>query len=291
MLKTTPAMPSSAPAGDASRLGGDAPGPPGEKAGGHGSEGPAPASSPRGLDLDGVNARLRDADASEIIGWAAERFGEGLVMTSSFGAQSAVLLHLATRVVPDIPVIFIDTGYLFPETYKFAQELTERLGLRLKVYGPAITAARMEAVHGRLWEQGDEGFRRYGQITKVEPLQRATRELGATAWLSGVRAEQTGHRQSLRVVEAVDARYGVTPVYPILRWTTRDVHAYLKQHGLSYHPLYERGYKSIGDTHSTRPITDGMDERSGRFGGLKQECGLHLPTTPAENESREASGL
>lgn len=240
------------------------------------------------FDLDAVNQRLAGADAVKIIKWASEQFGVGLVMTSSFGAQSAVLLHLATSVIPDIPVILLDTGFLFPETYKFAQELTDRLKLNLKVYNASITAARMETVYGPLWTT-DEKL--YAQFTKIEPQQRACRELGAKAWLSGVRAEQTDHRKSLRTVESLNKQYGVYPVHPILNWTRRQVGEYLAFHKLPYHPLVEKGYASIGDTHSTAPVGAGQSERDGRFMGIKQECGLHLPATPSENESREGSSL
>lgn len=240
------------------------------------------------LDLDAVNERLANADAPTAIEWAAETFGDGLAMTSSFGAQSALMLHLATRVLPDIPVIFIDTGYLFPETYRFAEELTDRLKLNLKVYQPAMSPARMEALRGKLWEEGLDGLNEYDRVRKVEPLQRAMAELGVTAWLAGLRAKQTEFRKSLRKLEKQGARY---KVHPVLAWTTKDVHEYLKRHDLPYHPLYDQGYASIGDVHSTRPITAQEDERAGRFRGLKQECGIHLPATPEENESRESSGL
>lgn len=242
----------------------------------------------RRIDLDAVNAELHNADAERVVGWAHETFGNRLVMTSSFGAQSALMLHLVTRVVPHIPVILIDTGYLFPETYRFALALTERLNLNLKVYTPQVTTGWLEAVHGRLWEQGESGLEKYHQITKLEPMQRALRELKAEAWLAGLRREQTDHRAALRRLEQQDGRY---KLHPVLDWTTRDVHEYMKRHDLPYHPLYEQGYASIGDVHSTRPITDLQHERDGRFRGLRQECGLHLPTTSEENESRNSSNL
>lgn len=247
---------------------------------------PVPPDPP--IDLDAINTQLADARAARIVEWAAEQFGDGLVMTSSFGAQSAVSLHLVTRVVPDIPVIFIDTGYLFPETYRFAHDLAERLKLNLKVYTPRITTGYLEAVHGKLWEQGEEGLTKYHQLVKIEPMQRALADLKVTAWIAGLRRGQTSHRANLRHVEVQDGRH---KVHPILTWSTKDVHDYLKQHDLPYHPLYEKGYASIGDVHSTRPITDGEHERQGRFGGLRQECGLHVPGSAEENQSRESSGL
>ena len=249
---------------------------------------PASVSRAAQLDVEAVNAQLDAAPAEAVVAWAHETFGRSLVMTSSFGAQSAVMLHLVTRVVPDIPVVFIDTGYLFPETYRFALQMQERLGLNLKVYTPQVTTGWLEAVHGKLWEQGPEALEKYLQIVKVEPMQRALTELGVKAWVAGLRREQTRHRANLRRVEVQDGR---CKVHPILDWTTKQVHEYLQAHDLPYHPLYEQGYASIGDVHSTRPITDQQHEREGRFGGLRQECGLHLPTSAEENESRESSGL
>ncbi|HSY53962.1 MAG TPA: phosphoadenosine phosphosulfate reductase family protein, partial [Opitutaceae bacterium] len=108
-----------------------------------------------------VSADLEPATAEERVRWAIETFGDGLVLSTSFGIQSAVMLHLVTRIAPQIPVIFIDTGYLFPETYRFARELTERLQLNLKKFTPAMTAAEQEALHGKLWEQGLDGIKQY----------------------------------------------------------------------------------------------------------------------------------
>ena len=146
----------------------------------------------------------------------------------------------------------------------------------------------MEAVHGKLWERGLEGLNRYDKMRKVEPMRRALHDLHARAWAAGLRRQQTQHRAGLRVAER---QGGVYKVHPILNWTTRDVYQYLKKHDLPYHPLYEQGYKSIGDVHTTKRVVAGMDERAGRFGGLKQECGLHLPDTAAEDQSRAASDL
>jgi len=247
-----------------------------------------PDTAGTGLDLDAVNAELADASAEQVIRWAHDRFGDGLVMTSSFGAQSAVMLHLVTAVVPGVPVVFIDTGYLFPETYRFAHELAQRLDLNLRVYAPSMTPAHLEAIHGNLWEKGASELELYGRLTKVEPMQRALRELEVDAWLAGLRADQTDHRAGLRRVDEQD---GIVKVHPILNWTRRDVGRYMAEHGLPYHPLVEKGYLSIGDVHTTRPVSESETERGGRFGGLRQECGIHLPGSVEEDASRESSGL
>ncbi|MEM1108656.1 MAG: phosphoadenylyl-sulfate reductase [Planctomycetota bacterium] len=249
----------------------------------------SPSQPANPLDLDAANARLAEASPEEVVRWAGDTFGDGLVMSTSFGVQSAVMLALVTKVLPDIPVIFIDTGFHFQETYRFADELTERFKLNLKVYAPAESPSWFVARHGQLWDSSDSAdLNRYDQLRKVEPMNRALEELGVTATLAGLRRQQTNHRANLRKVEIQDGR---SKIAPILDWSTKDVHDYLKQHDLPYHPLHDQGYASVGDWHSTRPITAGEDERAGRFSGLKQECGLHLPMSQEEDDSRFSSGL
>lgn len=217
-------------------------------------------------------ADLESADATLRVQWAAERFGDALILTTSFGIQSAVMLHLVTQQIPRIPVVFIDTGYLFPETYRFAEQLTERLDLNLKVYQPKVSAARQEALFGKRWEQGGEELDRYNLLNKVEPMDRAVRDLGAAAWLAGLRRSQGSTRESRPVVQAQNK---VTKIHPIIDWDNRQVHQYLTANDLPYHPLWEQGYVSVGDWHSSVPLTPGMAEEDTRFGGQKRECGLH----------------
>jgi len=202
-----------------------------------------------------------------------------LVLSTSFGVQSAVMLHLVTTQNPAIPVIFIDTGYLFPATYTFAQALTERLQLNLKTYVPQQTAAQQEALNGKLWEQGVAGLERYNRINKVEPMNRAITELGATAWLSGLRRTQSSTRQQRTFVEQQNK---ILKIYPILDWSDRDIYTYLTENNLPYHPLWEQGYVSVGDWHSTKQLGQGMTEEETRFGGIKRECGLHEITGGAD---------
>lgn len=242
------------------------------------------------LNLPTINQKLASSTPSEIVAWAGEIFGSGLVMSTSFGIQSAVMLHLATQVIPKIPVIWIDTGYLPPETYRFAAELTEKLQLNLYVYQSEISPARMEALYGKLWEKEDlASLNRYDQIRKVEPMQRALKELQATAWLAGLRRDQTQHRQTLNTVTFQGSYY---KVHPILNWNAKDVYEYLTRYNLPYHPYFDLGYVSVGDWHSSRPLLAGDDsERDTRFHGVKQECGLHLPLTPEQAQSLDSSTL
>ena len=226
-------------------------------------------------NLETIDWLLENAHPNWSIGWAVETFGDGLVMSTSFGIHSAVILHLVTQIYPDIPVIWIDTGYLFPETHQFAEQLTKRLKLNLKIYQSPISPARMEAEYGNLWEQDDvEALNLYDRIRKVEPMQRALKELNVTAWIAGLRRQQTEHRRTLSNISRQDAYY---KILPILHWTTEDIDRYLQAHNLPHHPLFDRGYVTVGDWHSSRPLFAGdVNERDTRFKGLKQECGLHL---------------
>lgn len=224
------------------------------------------------FDLEAMNREMNPLRAEQRVAWTLEHCPGRVVLTSSFGAQSAVCLHMVTRQQPDIPVVLVDTGYLFPETYRFIDELSERLALNLHIYRPTHSAAWQEARYGKLWEQGLAGIERYNQINKVEPMQRALRELDAAAWISGLRRQQAKSRQQ---IEVLVWRNGRCKVHPLIDWTDRDVYRYLSQYGLPYHPLWHQGYVSIGDVHTTRPLLDGMSEEDTRFFGLKRECGLH----------------
>ncbi|WP_374013210.1 phosphoadenylyl-sulfate reductase [Pseudoxanthomonas koreensis] len=228
-----------------------------------------PVSAP---DLDALNARLEAMDAEARVAWALAQGHGNPALSSSFGAQSAVALHLVTRQRPDIPVILVDTGYLFAETYRFADELAERLGLNLKVYRPQFSRAWIEARHGRLWEQGLEGLNAYNQVHKVEPMRRALDELAVGTWFTGLRRSQSASRADTPILQRRDQYLKVNP---IADWSDRDVWQYLKQHDLPYHPLWHEGYVSIGDVHTTTRWEPGMKEEDTRFFGLKRECGIH----------------
>ncbi|KAG7380722.1 3'-phosphoadenylsulfate reductase [Phytophthora pseudosyringae] len=225
---------------------------------------------------EALNAQLEGKTAQEIVQWTFETFGARAVLSSSFGIQSAVMLHLARGVSKDIPVVWVDTGYLPKETYQFAAHLTKLLDLDVRVYQSPITPARMEALYGKLYElEAPEAHRQYGFMRKVEPMQRALKELDAAALLVGVRADQTQHRQHMKHVNAYDGRLKICP---ILNWSKQEVEHYMGANELEYHPLKAQGYESVGDAHSSRPVTeaDQGNDRAGRFNGKQQECGLHL---------------
>ena len=223
--------------------------------------------------LADINAQLEALSAQERVAWALEHLPGEFVLSSSFGIQAALMLHLVSQQKRDIPVILTDTGYLFPETYQFIDQLTERLRLNLKVYRADLSAAWQEARYGKLWEQGVEGIERYNQINKVEPMARALSELNAKIWFSGLRREQSGSRGNLPVLAIQRGRFKFLPV---IDWSNKDVFYYFKEHDLPYYPLWEQGYLSVGDTHTTTKWEPGMSEEETRFFGLKRECGLHV---------------
>jgi len=235
---------------------------------------PRPGQAWDSAQVEAVAPCLEKMNAEERVLWALEFLPEKAIITSSFGAQSAVLLHLVTRHRPSIPVVLIDTGYLFNETYQFIDQLIERLNLNLKTYRPERSPAWQEMRYGRLWEQGAEGINRYNQMNKVEPMERALTELEVGTWFSGLRRSQSDTRKGIAVLQ----RHGrAVKVHPIVDWSNRDIHNYLKEHELPYHPLWEQGYVSIGDHHTTLPLTEGMEEQDTRFFGLVRECGLNEP--------------
>ena len=182
------------------------------------------------FDLKSIERELSNKTASQIVQWAKDKFPDGLVMTTSFGIQSAVMLHLVTQVIPDIPVIWIDTGYLPPETYRFAEELTKKLKLNLQIYQSALSPACMEALYGQLWQENDlEALNRYDYLRKVEPMNRALKELNATAILAELPRDQTDFRFSLQSVNLQGERY---KILPILSWSSKDIYYYLQEHNL-----------------------------------------------------------
>lgn len=222
---------------------------------------------------EALSRELAGLKAGERIRRLREQFGGRLVASTSFGLQSAVMLDLIAEHAPDIPVVFIDTGYLFPETYRYAEELRERFDLDLRVYQPQLSAARMEALYGRLWEQGGEALDRYSLLTKVEPMDRALRETGADVWISGVRRSQSSTRVGRTFAEQQSK---TLKAYPILDWADAQVSGYMYDRKLPHHPLEEQGYVTMGDWHSTRPGSPDLDAEATRFNGEKYECGLHL---------------
>ncbi|MFT5711911.1 MAG: phosphoadenosine phosphosulfate reductase [Glaciecola sp.] len=222
--------------------------------------------------LASVNQTLEGMPVRKRVEWALDNLPNNYMVSSSFGAQSAVMLHLLNEVAPGMPVVLTDTGYLFPETYQFIDEMTKRLDLNLHVYSAELSSGWQEARHGKLWEQGLEGIETYNKLNKVEPMKRAIDELEIKTWFAGLRRDQSDSREKLKVLHKQAKQF---KFHPILDQSNKQLHEYLKTNQLPYHPLWEKGFVSIGDWHTTVALTDGMAEQDTRFHGLKRECGLH----------------
>jgi phosphoadenosine phosphosulfate reductase len=230
------------------------------------------------LDLPTLNSMFESSDPQKIVAWAAAQFGDDLVMTSSFGAESALLLHMATQAIPSMRVIMIDTGYLFPETWQHMESLRRRLDLNVWVYRTKNDPIAW------LHHAGEEnpGWRKDVDAccatNKIEPMERAMKDLAPRGWLRGIRRNQAETRRSASFLEFAK-RYNCHAISPLLNWTGREIYGYMKKHDLPFHPLYEKGYLSIGcnPLSCTRPVQAGEDPRSGRWSEAnKVECGINL---------------
>jgi phosphoadenosine phosphosulfate reductase len=227
----------------------------------------------RAIDADQLrawNAALEPLSAAERIAFALRHFPEQHVLSSSFGAQSAAILHMAKVLSPELPIIVIDTGYLFAETYGFIEQLSAQLALNVQRFSPKSQWPEQRLAN--LQQEGLDGITQYNQIHKIEPMQRALSTLRAGTWISGLRRDQARTRAHIPLLEMVDGRL---KLYPIADWRDQQIGRYMAQHKLPYHPLWEQGYVSIGDRYLTAPIAADGDASATRFFGLKRECGLH----------------
>lgn len=230
------------------------------------------------LDVPTLDAMLESSQPQKIVAWAAAQFGGDLVMTSSFGGESALLLHMATQALPRIRVVMIDTGYLFPETWRHMESLRRRLDLNVWVYhtkNDPIAWLHHAGEENAAWRKDVDAC---CAANKNEPMERAMKDLAPRAWLRGIRRNQTEARRSTRFIE-FSRRYNCYAISPLLNWTGREIYAYMKQHDLPFHPLYEKGYLSIGcnPLSCTSPVRPGEDPRAGRWSAAdKVECGINL---------------
>ena len=229
-------------------------------------------------DIVAVSELLEKSHPLDVVKWARAEYGDEIVMSSSFGADSAVLLHMATQVLPGIKVIMIDTGYLFPETWQFMEELRRRLSLNVWVYRTRHDPIAYLREASEPNPQFRQDIAACCAANKNEPFDRAMAELKPKAWLRGIRRQQSESRAARPFVE-FSPRYKCYAISPLLNWGGREIHQYLKAHELPYHPLRDKGYLSIGcnPLSCTRAITAGEDERSGRWSQSgKLECGINL---------------
>lgn len=228
------------------------------------------------MNVDAESARLEGSTPEERLAFAVDLFGERLLFTSSFGAGSAVLLHLWSTVAAHLPVVFIDTGFLFDETLAYRDALVDRLGLRLEIARPSVDKTDFLVEHGGDIYAKDPDF--CCATNKVAPL--APFLAKARGWVSGVRRDQSAERANTPILLATEG--GPVKVHPLATMTSDQATAYMARHALPDHPLRARRYLSIGCAPCTRAVLPGEDERAGRWAGTaKTECGIHTALRPA----------
>ncbi len=227
------------------------------------------------LDVEAVNRELEAATPEAILAWTWDRFQPKVILTCSFQHEGVVLAHMLRSIAPTVPIVFINTGFHFPETLAYRDDITRRFGLNLVELHPIMPRAEFAAQYGLdLYARNPDLC---CHINKVEPLKRYLP--GVRAWINGRRRDQVSTRQAIRVIEQYEG--DLYKVNPLASWTSRETFYYMERQGIPTHPLFEQGYASIGCAPCTRPVLAGEDERSGRWSGTaKIECGLHTFLEP-----------
>ncbi len=226
-------------------------------------------------NLRKYNQDLVDMKPQGMLTWGYEKFDKQFAITTSFGIQSSVLLDMVSKLSlqKKIKIFWIDTGYLPLETYHYAEKLIDNLSLEVEVLQSELSPARMEAKYGKLWETKKESdLDKYHELRKIKPLENGLEKYDISCWASGVRSSQTKNRNKMKFIDLIRQRLSLRP---LLNWTNKDIFYYMEENNLPAHPLFIKGYSSVGDWHSSKP--DGIETkgRDTRFGGIKQECGIH----------------
>jgi phosphoadenosine phosphosulfate reductase len=221
-----------------------------------------------------ADARLHDAGPAEILGWLFDRYGSGVTLASAFGNTSdVVLLDMVSKMAPGTEVFYLDTDFLFPETYDLIERTSQQYGslITLREFRTHLTPEAQAAEHGEaLWERHPD---QCCDIRKVQPIHAALE--GKRAWITGIRRDQSPTRANAPAVQW-DAKFGLAKANPLVTWAEKDAWAYIFANNVPYNPLHDRNYPTVGCTHCTRAVADGEDQRAGRWAGNdKLECGLH----------------
>ena len=228
-----------------------------------------------GFDLEEANRELAGAAPESILTWTWRQFQPHVILTCSFQHDGVVLAHMLRDIAPEVPVVFINTGFHFPETLAYRDEIESRFGIKLIELQPIMPREQFAAEHGLdLYARNPDLC---CHVNKVEPLKRFLP--GVRAWINGRRRDQGDSRQAIRPIEAFQG--DLHKVNPLAAWTARDTFYYMDRHGIPTHPLFDMGYASIGCAPCTRPVVAGEGERDGRWAGTaKVECGLHTFLEP-----------
>jgi len=227
------------------------------------------------LNIEEHNKKLKDMTPTEMILWGYKNFDNHFAITTSFGIQSSVILHMIKQcsLQKKIKIFWIDTGYLPSETYQYAEKLINDLSLEIEVLQSELSPARMESIYGKLWETNKScDLDKYHELRKIKPLENALNKHNIYCWASGVRSEQTDNRNKMKFVDVIRERLSIRP---LLNWNNKDIFYYMKENKLPSHPLFLKGYSTVGDWHSSSPDNIKNKGRATRFGGIKQECGIH----------------
>jgi len=221
-----------------------------------------------------LDAELRHAHPLTILESAIEALGDKLALVSSFGAESVVLLHMVSRLKPDMPILFLDTGMLFGQTLDYRKTLAAKLGLTgVRDLRPAFNDLAVADPEAKLWQTDTDAC---CHVRKVLPLDKALAEFDG--WITGRKRFHGGDRLSLPVVEHSD---GQLKFNPLANWGKAELDAYMAEHDLPAHPLVAQGFPSIGCWPCTKPVEEGQDVRAGRWAGSeKTECGIHVARAP-----------
>ena len=228
------------------------------------------------MNLKEHNKILIDMTPKEILLWGYEKFNNHFAITTSFGIHSSVILNMVheSSLQKKIKIFWIDTGYLPPETYHYAEKLINDLSLEIEVLQSDISPARMESLYGKLWETNTEtDLDKYHEMRKIKPLENALEKNNIYCWASGVRSHQTENRNKMKFIDVIRKRLSLRP---LLNWTNKDIFYYMEENQLPNHPLFGKGYSTVGDWHSSGPDGSIKKGRATRFGGIKQECGIHI---------------
>ncbi len=243
-----------------------------------------PANIPTHLSAEQIaqaNQDLSQATPQEILTWGVQKFFPKLMMATAFGAEGCCILHMLAEIEPRVRVINLDTGYQFSQTLELRERILQRYGIAVEMIQPELTVAEYEKKHGGpLYVlQPDQCCR----DRKIIPLKKAV--VGYHAWISGIRGDQTDERKGASIVQW-DPKFQMVKINPLLKWTKKEVWAFIVKHDVPYNPLHDQGYPSIGCWPCTRAVAEGEDERAGRWAGQKKkECGLHV------HEQESGSGI
>ena len=221
------------------------------------------------------NHKLVDLKAQEMIAWGYREFDNQFSITTSFGIQSSVLLNMVSKLClqKKIKIFWIDTGYLPPETYHYAETLINDLSLEIEVLQSELSPARMEAIYGKLWETNKASdLDKYHELRKIKPLENGLEKYNIQCWASGVRSSQTENRKEMKFLDVIRQRLSLRP---LLNWTNKDIFYYMEENNLPAHPLFSKGYSTVGDWHTSSPDSNETKGRATRFMGVQQECGIH----------------